>query len=90
MKAKIICIFVMMLLITTTMPTLGIPSILEKKGELVNQYISKPYDYDMTQEIDQSQEICDDCIYVENYAWQEFVPQGNKKLLTIDLSITQW
>lgn len=39
--------------------------------------------------VDQSQPICDDCRFLPNYGWQEFVPQG-KTLQTVDVCLAEW
>jgi hypothetical protein len=38
---------------------------------------------------DQTNPKCEDCKYVENYAWQQFVPKGDR-LIGLELSLAQW
>lgn len=50
---------------------------------------SRNKDYEPKPITDQSQEKCDECAFIPNYAYQSFVPQ-EKKLLQIDVCIAQW
>jgi hypothetical protein len=97
MKKKIVGILFCMILITISSPLTG--GIMNKLNNTsindFNQDNNDNLDIDMLnptkleQEVDQSQEQCQECKFFENYAWQQFVPQG-KKLLTIDICISQW
>jgi hypothetical protein len=39
--------------------------------------------------VDQKQETEDECVFIPNYAWQQFKPNGNK-LIKVDVKIAQW
>ena len=61
MKTKIVGILVMTLLIATALPAVGtidINNVYSRTGEIKDQY----------------QEWSDECIYIDDYEWQEFVP----------------
>lgn len=76
MKGKIIGILIVTLLIGTVIT----PSILStdfKKSSSFGEIL------------DQSQEFSDQCIYIDDYEWQEFVPTLDN-LVRVELKIVQW
>jgi len=79
MKKKIICIFLMMLLIAIAVPAVQTMN-LDK--------IYQPTEI-KTEVKDQYQEICDECIYIEDYEWQEFVPTMAKHT-RVEVRIVHW
>jgi len=97
MKKKAIGIlFCMMLIIIVTPLSSGIMNKLNNtQFNNVNQSQTDNIDVDLfspteqEQVVDQSQEICAECRFFENYAWQQFIPQADK-LSTIDICISQW
>ena len=46
-------------------------------------------DNNTKQIIDQKQENEDECVFIPNYAWQQFVPTGTK-LIKVDVKVAQW
>ena len=76
MKKKIVGILVMTLLIATVFPAVG----------AMNSYNIYP----MTGEVkDQYQEWSDECIYIDDYEWQEFVPTLAKHT-RVEVKIVHW
>lgn len=89
-------LFCIILIIIATPLSSGIMNKLNNtKSNIVNQNQNDYIDFDLLkpvgqeQVVDQSQDICAECRFFENYAWQQFIPQA-KKLLTIDICISQW
>jgi len=76
MKTKIVGILVMTLLIATTLPAVGTMdnnNVYSRTGEVKDQY----------------QEWSDECIYIDDYEWQEFVPTMAQHT-RVEVKIVHW
>lgn len=84
MKKELVGIFIMMLLIITSVPVVGTVS-----EERIDETITNVGMASLEELTDQYQENCGDCRFFENYAWQQFKP-SKSRLLRVEVCIAQW